>query len=104
MSLSLPTYTILIKSADYLCDYDGMNYYAALELKFDRPILPNEILVKETLNFTAKIQTIIHELVEVEIMRKLKINYWKAHRHAFNSEIHPNNLKEIIEIYKGRLS
>jgi hypothetical protein len=89
-------YTIRQVSDEYLAGYDGFNYEAAQELKFDRPIAFNEILLNHTLDFTLKVHTILHEITESTWMRRGLI-YFQAHLKAEKAENDFENLKAMFE-------
>jgi hypothetical protein len=89
-------YTIRQVSDDYLAGYDGFNFEAAQELKLDRKIEKDEILLNQTRDFTLKVHTIIHEVTESVWMKK-GLPYFQAHLKAEKAENNFDNLKEMFD-------
>lgn len=65
--------------------YIGMNYYAARTHKIPFPYSRNVILVKEGLTEAQRRQTIQHERVEINLMRRGR-RYRTAHKEALKRE------------------
>jgi len=68
-----------------LLDYLGMNDEAAKKLGYRK--LPNKtILIDKNLSVKTKKRTLKHELVEMNLMEKRHMPYWKAHAKALKAE------------------
>ena len=93
--MNFEEYTLHLVSDEYLAGYDGLNYEAAQFLGFDKTIEPNEILINNTLDFTLKVHTIIHEIAESKKMR-CGWEYFPAHEHAEKMESEFINLKVMF--------
>jgi hypothetical protein len=68
---------------DVLQDYIGMNSEAAKAMGFKMP--PNTIYVSKTLHAKIKYETLVHEMVEMGLMREGR-KYWPSHLVALKKE------------------
>ena len=68
-----------------LKDYAGANYYFAKAVGFPYPYPENVILIDKKLSSEKRAKTIIHEVVERNLMRQGE-NYWSAHQIALEME------------------
>lgn len=76
---------IIMKPANILVDYGGMNYYAAKEIGFHLRPKKNEIFIEKGMSQKVIKQTIKHEEVERRYMEK-GYSYWAAHKKALKAE------------------
>lgn len=96
------SYKIIFVPSNIIAGYDGMNYYAAQELGFDYSFDKDQILVNKELSFLFKIQTIIHEITEINYMKQ-GVHYWRAHKHAYEAENDKNKIKLFETALKGKI-
>lgn len=79
-------YHIRLVPKDRMKDYIGMNYYAARMMGF--PFKDKMgIMIRESLSYKDKYETLRHEIDEIELMRKGD-SYWVAHKKALSDEHH----------------
>lgn len=68
-----------------VADFAGMNDEAAKKFGF-RKMKDKSIFIDRSLKSDTKYRTLKHELVEMNLMEKKRMPYWKAHRIATRSE------------------
>jgi hypothetical protein len=68
-----------------VADFAGMNDEAAKKFGF-RKMKDKSIFIDKTMRSKTKYRTLKHELVEMNLMEKKKMPYWKAHRIATRKE------------------
>ncbi len=68
-----------------ILDYAGMNDEAAKKLGF-RKLKDKTIWIDKNLCSKTKYRTLKHELVEMNLMEKKRMPYWKAHAIATEKE------------------
>jgi len=73
--------------SDDLRDYAGMNYEVGRLLGF--PISENSIHVDRSMSGKKLFQTLKHEIVEVNLMKK-GLSYWESHCQALIEEQSPS--------------
>ncbi len=72
-------------SSRTLSDYAGMNDEAAKKFGF-RKLKDKTVWIDRNLKSDTKYRTLKHELVEMNLMEKKRMPYWKAHRIATRKE------------------
>ena len=77
-------YRVYAVPSRVLYDYDGMNHFAAVKLGFKPMPGKREILVAE--DSRDRDRTIQHEIHEIKLMRDRGMNYWQAHKRAYQKE------------------
>jgi len=78
-------YKVIFKPTKTMHDYEGLNYSAGKLFGFHPLPKPREVFVDKNMPRRIKIQTIKHEVAEVELMKK-GMGYWEAHKHALKAE------------------
>lgn len=78
-------YNIKFVSPNTLKDYAGMNFWARKSFGFNRKMGKNDIWIDRNLSHRDKIETINHEIIEAELMRKGK-DYFDSHLIALRKE------------------
>jgi hypothetical protein len=76
---------VKLVTSKVLEDYAGMNHHAAKDMHFPKSKCPkNTILIRRDLMPKAKIQTLDHELYEIDVMSKNGNQYFPAHKKAMD--------------------
>jgi apolipoprotein D and lipocalin family protein len=84
-SLSAKGIKIKYVPSKVLCDYAGMNNYAARQIHFHPRPKKNEVFIDRELPTKDKEITILHEMTELDLMRH-GYPYWSAHKIALKQE------------------
>jgi hypothetical protein len=84
-SLSSKGIKITYVPSKVLCDFAGMNNFAARQIHFHPRPKKDEVFIDRDLSKKDKIKTILHETTEIDLMRHGH-PYWSAHKVALKKE------------------